>query len=124
MRREKELLIKDRGNELRFKIREMSAIELDSWLTRLGLLRQKAGLKDNFLPKSAQTPTEALLSPTGCFEFEELWPLMNEMLACCRRVDGGVEQICTPNTVDSFIADVRTLDTLRMEALQLNLDFI
>ena len=57
------------------------------------------------------------------FTFEEYWPLMNEMLACCRRVDAGVEQVCTPGTVDSFISDVRTIQKLRTEALKLNLDF-
>ena len=125
MRREKELVINDRGNELRFKIKEMSAIELDSWLTRRDLLFKRAGLDDNFLSgnERGESDNDSEQTSKGCLEFEEVWSLLNEMLACCRRVEAGIEQICTPGTVDGFIADVRTIQKLRMEALQLNLDF-
>jgi len=116
-------MVNDRGRELRFKIREMSAIELESWLTRLGLLRRKAGLNEEFSSDMKGDESGSSSIPMGCFEYEEIWPLMNEMLACCRRVDAGIEQICTPDSVGGFIEDVRTLNTLRTEALQLNLDF-
>ena len=49
MGREKEMIINDRGNELRFKIKEMSAMELDSWLTRLTLMKRKAGFNEEQL---------------------------------------------------------------------------
>ncbi len=123
MRREKELIVNDRGRELRFKIVEMSAIELDSWLTRMSLLRGKAGLSENFFPKGGEAETDPVSMAMGAVDFEQIWPLMNEMLACCRRVDAGIEQICTPESVGGFIEDVRTLNILRTEALQLNLDF-
>jgi len=121
MRREKELMINDRGRELRFKIREMSAIELNSWIDRMELLQRRRGLAGQPLNDSAGGEAANKLSMKE--EFEQQWALDSEMLACCRRVDGGIEQICTPESVGGFIEDLQTLLTLRREALQLNMDF-
>ncbi len=123
MRREKELMISDRGRQLRFKIREMAAIELDSWLTRMSILRSKSGMKNDTPGDWLDDGGDPNSMAAAGLEFEQIWPLMNEMLACCWRVDAGIEQICTPESVGGFIEDVRTLNTLRTEALKLNLDF-
>ncbi|MGL4208853.1 MAG: hypothetical protein ACRCTY_05645, partial [Candidatus Adiutrix sp.] len=56
-------------------------------------------------------------------DYSRLRPLMDEMLACCYRIDGGIEQRCLPETVGGYIEDVKTIMTLRQEALKLNLGF-
>ena len=56
-------------------------------------------------------------------EYEKAQPLLDELLACCARTDAGVEQRCTPDTVDGYIEDVRTLFKLRVEAAKLNFGF-
>lgn len=56
-------------------------------------------------------------------EYEKAQPLLDELLACCARTDAGVEQRCTPDSVDGYIEDVRTLFKLRVEAAKLNFGF-
>ena len=47
MRKEKVITINDRGNELTFKIKEMPALQLESWLIRAGLLLVGSGAFDS-----------------------------------------------------------------------------
>ena len=46
MRKEKTIVIDDRGRSLTFKIREMSALRLESWIARAGILLAATGILD------------------------------------------------------------------------------
>ena len=127
MRKEIIIDIMDRDQSLTFKIREMPAARLESWIYRAFLLVVGAG---------AQVPggvdiraagaflAEKGLSALGGIDFDKAKPLLDELLACCSRVLERVEERCTPESVDAYILDVTTLFKLRMEAIKLNLGFL
>ncbi len=45
MRREVTVTLDDRGNELTFRIREMSALQLERWIMRACLVAARGGVK-------------------------------------------------------------------------------
>lgn len=141
MRKEKTVTIDDRGTSLTFKIREMPALKLESWILRAVMLLASSGLLDRKLAAKAKEAansmqtaeamssvgsfvTEHGLKALGSVDYEKAEPLLAELLACCSRVDGGVEQrLDNPVVVEGIISDVRTLFKLRKEAFALNFDF-
>lgn len=125
--------IQDRDQLLTFKIKEMPATRLESWIIRALLLVARAGGPDG---SGAQVPDGSDIKAAGAFlaekgltalgniDFEKARPLLDELLGCCSRVVEKVEERCTPDSVDNYILDVTTLFTLRMEAIKLNLGFL
>lgn len=126
-RKEITIDIQDREQNLTFKIKEMPATRLESWIIRALLLVAGSG---------AQVPDGADLKAAGAFlaekgltalgniDFDKAQPLLDELLGCCSRVVERVEERCTPQSVDAYIQDVSTLFKLRMEAVKLNLGFL
>lgn len=133
MRKEKIIVIDDRGKSLTFKIREMSALRLESWIARAGILLVGTGILDEkkvdvrnvgeIAASVSRMVADSGISALGKLDYDRARPLLDELLACCSRVDAGVEQPLTPDVLEGFIEDVRTLFTLRKEALALNFDF-
>ena len=130
MRKTVEITINERSGPLRFRIREMPATRLESWIMRAFLLLTASGVHIPPGADLAQTwhwfRQQGLhsLHALGHLDYQELRPLLDELLECCHRVlDTQVEQAVTPATADGFIGDVSTLLRLRLEALKLNLDF-
>ena len=133
MRKEKLVKINDRGRELSFKIKEMAAMKLESWLIRVGLLLAGTGAFDS--DKTA-SPTDAIqqagqillkggISSLANIDIDKAQPVLDELLGCCSYVsDTGIEQKLTPESVDHIIEDVRSLFKLQTEAVKLNLDFL
>jgi hypothetical protein len=126
-RKEITIDIQDREQLLTFKIREMSATKLESWIIRALLLVAGSGA---LAPGGSDLGTLgaylAEKGPTalGNVDYEQAKPLLDELLACCSRVVERVEERCTPESVDNYILDVKTLFRLRMEASKLNLGFL
>ena len=56
-------------------------------------------------------------------DFTKIKEISDVLLGCCYRVIGKMEERCTPDTVDGFIEDFRTLLTLKKEAFTLSFDF-
>jgi hypothetical protein len=52
--------------------------------------------------------------------FERVQELLDEMLSCISRVNGGVETQLTPDNVDGFIESPMTLFKLRAEVFKAN----
>ena len=133
MRKEKTIIIDDRGKSLTFKIREMSALQLESWIARAGILLAATGILDEtkvdvrnvgeIAEGVSRTLAHSGIAALGKLDYDKARPLLDELLACCSRVDAGVEQPLTSDVLEGFIEDVRTLFTLRKEALALNFDF-
>ena len=142
MRKEKKITVNDRGRELAFTVREMPATKLESFIVRAGLLLASSGLADGLLGgeagESAEAPEVAqvmqgagrmlgsdqgagLLRALGALDYEKARPLLNDLLGCCT-LEGSVSPL-SEETADAVIEDVRTLFTLRKEALGLNLGF-
>lgn len=132
-RKEITITLDDRGSERKFRIVEMSATRLQSWIIRAGLLLASAidldgvdtsgGLDNEAIAKIGQYLISHGIGELSKLDYAKAQPLLDELLECCYRVDGGVSQQCTPNTVDGFIDDVRTLFRLQIEAAKVNFDF-
>ena len=125
MRREVTVTLEEEGVRLTFRIRQMPATRLESWLLwaaqTLGAaldLPEGAGL-ESLGPALEKNGWRAL---TGV-DFAAAKELMDEMLGTASRVLDGAEYPCTPDTVDGYIGDVRTLMRLRAECFKANLGF-
>ena len=139
MRKEKKITVNDRGRELAFVVREMPATKLESFIVRAGLLLAASGLADGLLGgDGAEAPDVAhvmqaagrmlgqdkgagLIRALGSLDYEKARPLLSDLLGCCT-LEGSVAPL-SEETADAVIEDVRTLFTLRKEALALNLGF-
>lgn len=126
-RKEITIDIQDRDQRLTFRIREMPATKLESWIIRALLLAAGSGAQ---VPDGADIRAagaflaEKGLSALGNIDFEKARPLLDELLGCCSRLVENVEERCTAQSVDAYIQDVATLFKLRMEAIKLNLGFL
>ena len=126
MLREKTVTIEDRGNPLTFRIREMPAVQLESWTMRAVLVLAGAGSDvpaDGGVEGAAAYLAKHGLSALGRIDFDKAKPLLDEMLGCASRVVDRIEERVTPETADAYISDFRTLLKLRKECLALNFDF-
>lgn len=134
MRKEKVIVLNDRGRELTFKIREMPATRLESFIIRAGLLLAGSGLlKSGGNPASmdagaaidaaGKAIAEGGLSALAQLDPAKVQPLLDELLGCCSHMVDGMGHPLTPETVDGVIEDIKTLFALRKEALILNFDF-
>jgi hypothetical protein len=132
MRKTKEVTIEDGGNRLTFRIRQMPATQLESWMMRAIIqvagasgsnadMPSGAALEQLFSGENAETNLVKIISG---LDYEKAKPLLDEMLACCYRVEGQAEIRCTLEIMDGMISDVKSLWALRKEALSLNLGFI
>ena len=123
MRNEKTIELEDRGNKLTFKIREMSATQLEDWTMRAVLVLAGAG---SDIPAGGGVEgigkylAEHGLAAIGNVDYAKAKPLLDEMLGCCFRVVDRMEEKVTPETADAYISDMSTLFKLRVEAMKLN----
>ena len=126
MLREKTINLEDRGNALTFRIREMPATQLESWVMRAVLVLADAG---SDIPADAGVEGAAAflakhgLAALGKVDYDRAKPLLDEMLACASRVMDKAEERVTPESADAYVSDFRTLFKLRMECFKLNFDF-
>ena len=126
MRNEKIIELEDRGNKLTFKIREMSATQLEDWTMRAVLVLAGAG---SDIPAGGGVEgigkylAEHGLAAIGNVDYQRAKPLLDEMLGCCYRVIDKLEERVTPQTAEAYIEDMTTLFKLRVEALKTNFSF-
>ena len=101
MRNEKIIELEDRGNKLTFKIREMSATQLEDWTMRAVLVLAGAG---SDIPAGGGVEgigkylAEHGLAAIGNVDYAKAKPLLDEMLGCCYRVIDRMEEKVTPET--------------------------
>lgn len=125
MIKSKIITIKDGENELRFKIRQMPATDMESWVLRVAQLAASADLGDTskgiegVISEIIKNP-QKFISSVDYAKFKPLW---DELLKCCSKVDDRVEQQCDIENVDTYISNFVTLVRLRVEVLNLNFGF-
>jgi hypothetical protein len=154
MRKSVEIKLEDRGHSHTFRVEEMPATRLESWIIRAVLLlagplagRQnshqspgsagEAGADDSSAGMGAGVnPAGFDLKEAGTFlaknglgalgrvDYDKAKPLLDELLGCCYRVVGNAEERCTPSNIDDHIKDVGNLLRLKAEALKVNLGFL
>ena len=135
MRKETVITLNDRGNELTFKIKEMSAMQLQKWMLKAGILLARSGVLSKFEQEQINegniTGTVLnVISTRGIslfreirIDIDELQALLDELLCCCYRVDGAVNIQLSPDIIDGMIEDVTTLFKLEAEAIKINFGF-
>lgn len=125
MLKEKTITINDNGNPLQFRIKQLTATQQEELIVKALLLLANKELGDmdvNEL-KNYQLNTKALFSALEKLDYTKVKELSDILLGCCYRVVGKMEEKCTPETVDGYIEDFRTLLTLKKEAFSLSFDF-
>lgn len=139
MRKEKLITIIDDGNELMFKIKQMSAIKQERWINKVLILLSGGNLLsgifasmnklsvNNVASKFKNLNLETLADMLGNLDYDKVEPLYNELLECCSYIpDHNNTDFATPlnaKNADSVIGEVKTLYKLRMEALKINFSF-
>lgn len=136
MRKEIIVNITDDGNELTFKIRQMSAIKQERWINKVLILAAGANVLSGMFSSFKLTKLESglkdmnvdkMVDMLGKIDYDKVEPLYNELLECCYHVpDKGNLNFTTQlnaTNADSIIGEVKTLYKLRMEALKLNFNF-
>lgn len=125
MLKEKTITINDNGNSLQFRIKQLTATQQEELIVKALLLLANKELGDidvNEL-KNYQLNTKMLFSALEKLDYTRVKELSDILLGCCYRIVGKVEEKCTPETVDGYIEDFRTLLTLKKEAFSLSFDF-
>jgi hypothetical protein len=114
MRKESLVRLEDDGEQKEFKIRQMSASRGERFFFKLLLLL------GGDMEVSKLTDPYALLSALADKPFERVEELLDDMLSCISRVNGGVETQLTPENVDAFVSSPITLFKLRAEVVKAN----
>lgn len=125
MRKTIEVTIQDGEATHVFRIKQMSASKSQSWLIRAGLLLTKGNINllDMDLNKVTGWIKQYGFSALQNLEYESIEPLLDDLIACCSKVDGKAETLCDREFLDSFIHDVTTLFVLQKEAFMANFGF-
>ena len=132
MRKTKELVINDRGTNKSFKITEMSASKFEWWLIRVGRLLLGTGIGNQVDVDSAEDVQKLIadtllkdgLKSLGSVNLAEAKELYDDLLKCCELKSDNFYMPLDIDTIDGQIESVKTLFTLRKEALMLHLDFL
>lgn len=136
MRKEIIVNLTDDGNELTFKIKQMSAIKQERWINKVLILAAGSnvlsGMFSSFKLSGLSNQLKNMdidkfLDVFGKLDYEKIEPLYNELLECCSYVPDknnlNFTTALNANNADSIIGDVQTLYKLRLEALKINFGF-
>ena len=128
MRKEKVVTLNDNGNVLRFKVRQMPATEQEKFIFKVLLLLCGKELGDIDIAKLRKNPMQyikpaMIFSALQNLEYEKVEPLINMLLSCCYRINGNMEEQCTPETINGYVESFTTLLSLKQAALEVNFDF-
>ena len=128
MLKEKIITITDNGNSIQFKIKQLTATQQEELIVKglLLLANKEVGdvdvnqLRDN---ANAVFNTKMLFTALEKVDFTKIKEISDVLLGCCYRIVGKMEERCTPDTVDGYVEDFRTLLTLKKEAFLLSFGF-
>lgn len=136
MRKEIIVNLTDDGNELTFKIKQMSAIKQERWINKVLILAAGSnvlsGMFSSFKLSGLSNQLKNMdidkfLDMFGKMDYEKIEPLYNELLECCSYVPDknnlNFTTALNADNADSIIGDVQTLYKLRLEALKINFNF-
>lgn len=123
MRKEIEIKI-EQGRDANkvFKIKEMSASQMDRWAIKALILLGKGG--NGGIAKLGTMGFKEILEAFGNAEYEKAEPLLQELLECCSFEKDGSSVVLKKDFIDGVVEDWTTLMRLKIEALKLNLGFL
>ena len=108
-----------------FKLTEMSPMQAEKWAIRafLALARGGVEIPEDIAASGLQGIAMLGMKMFGSMKFEDAEPLLDEMLRCVEAVPDPANRGTTTVLFESSIDEVKTIFTLRKEALALHLDF-
>lgn len=132
MRKTKEIVINDRGTNKTFKITEMAASKFEWWLIRAGRVLLGTGIGNTVDIDSAEDVQKIIadtllkdgLKSLGNVNLADAKELYDDLLKCCELKSDNYYMPLDIDTIDGQVESVKTLFTLRKEALMLHLDFL
>lgn len=119
MRKTTDITINDGDNALRFRIKQMSATQSESWTYRLLMLLAQGAGKGSVSDLSG-ADLSAVMGLLGNVPFEKIEALLADLLKCCSIIKDGIEIQLDETNVDGFIEKRNTLIKLRVEAFKFN----
>ena len=128
MRKEKIITLNDNGNTLRFKVRQLPATEQEKLIFKTFLLLANKEIGDIDANEVRKNPSKFLNSKVifaalQSVDYEKIEPIINTLLSCCYRINGNMEEQCTPETVNGYIENFTTLLALKKAAIEVSFDF-
>lgn len=128
MLKEKIITINDNGNSIKFKIRQLTATQQEELIIKTLLMLSNKEVGDVDIEQLREHPQSVLnlkmlFTALEKVDFMRIKEISDVLLGCCYRIVGKMEERCTPETVDGYIEDFRTLLTLKKEAFTLSFDF-
>ena len=128
MLKEKIITLNDNGNMLKFKVRQLPATEQEKLIIKVLLLVANKEIADAEIDKMRENPSsilnsKILFAALDKIDYEKLEPISNTLLGCCYRINGNMEEKCTPETVNGYVESFKTLLLLKKEALAISFDF-
>ena len=110
----------------------MSASKFEWWLIRVGRLLLGTGIGNQVDVDSAEDVQKLIadtllkdgLKSLGSVNLAEAKELYDDLLRCCELKSDNFYMPLDTDTIDGQIESVKTLFTLRKEALMLHLDFL
>lgn len=128
MLKEKMITINDNGNSLQFKIRQLTATQQEEFIVKALLMLSNKDIGDVDVDTLRENPEQVLnikmlFAALEKVDFSKIKEISDTLLGCCYRIVGKMEERCTPETVDGYIEDFRTLLVLKKEAFNLSFDF-
>ena len=128
MLKEKIITLNDNGNTLKFKVRQLPATEQEKLIIKILLLVANKDIAELDVDKLRENPqmainSKVLLSALEKLDYEKIEPISDTLLSCCYRINGNMEEQCTPETVNGYIESFITLLSLKKAALEVSFDF-
>lgn len=124
MRREKEITI-DEGDDKgkKFKITAMSAFQMDKWVNKaLGAIGKETD--ENVFIYFFNLGIGGIIDAISKAEEPQKSELLAELLECCSFEKDGNFVVLKGNVSEGIIEDWKTYTRLRVEALNVNFDFL
>lgn len=128
MLKEKIITLNDNGNVLKFKVRQLTATEQEKLIVKILLLLANKEVGELDVDKLRENPqlavnSKVLFAALEKLDYEKLEPISNTLLSCCYRINGNMEEQCTPETVNGYVESFWTLLSLKKAALEVSFDF-
>lgn len=134
MRKQTTITINDDGNELTFKITQLSATQLEIFLLKATKLLAKSGLLNaqinkrdgvDALGEIADVMLNNLPQALSALDVDQASELIGDLLEkCVEKIDGKLSRRMTPLEVESVISTLPALFELQKQTVKFNLDFL
>lgn len=133
MLKTKQITLNDRGEDRTFVVTEMPVTRLQRFIIRFAIVAAGSGIlqidvantaPDDVMGVTAGALRSMDLSKLAMIDPDRIQPLLDELLTCVSYRVGNHDTPMSPEIVDSYISDIRTLWTLYKEIVMLHFDFL